>query len=161
YADLVWCETGTPDLDDAERFAAEIHAQFPGKPLAYNCSPSFNWRAKLDDPTIAKFQKELGKLGYKFQFITLACFHALNFSMFKLAEGYRDRQMAAYVDLQTEEFAAEARGYTATRHQREVGAGYFDQLNLVISAGSASTTALADSTEEDQFEARPMSVAAE
>ena len=151
YADLVWCETGTPDLDDAERFAAEIHAQFPGKPLAYNCSPSFNWRAKLDDATIAKFQKELGKLGYKFQFITLAGFHTLNFSMFKLAEGYRDRQMAAYVDLQTEEFAAEARGYTATRHQREVGAGYFDDVTQTLSGGTASTTALTGSTEEAQF----------
>jgi len=151
YADLVWCETGTPDLDDAERFAAEIHAKFPGKPLAYNCSPSFNWKSKLDDATIAKFQKELGKMGYKFQFITLAGFHALNYSMFKLAEGYRDRQMAAYVELQTEEFEAEARGYTATRHQREVGAGYFDDVTQTVSGGNSSTTALTGSTEEAQF----------
>jgi len=151
YADLVWCETGTPDLEEAQRFADAIHAEFPGKLLAYNCSPSFNWRAKLDDATIAKFQKELGRMGYKFQFITLAGFHALNYSMFELAEGYRDRQMAAYVELQQAEFAAEPRGYTATRHQREVGAGYFDDITQTVSGGNASTTALAGSTEEAQF----------
>jgi isocitrate lyase len=151
YADLVWCETGTPDLEEAERFAAAIHERFPGKLLAYNCSPSFNWKAKLDDATIAKFQRELGRLGYKFQFITLAGFHALNYSMFELAEGYRDTQMAAYVRLQEQEFAAESRGYTATRHQREVGAGYFDDITQTVSGGNASTTALTGSTEEAQF----------
>jgi isocitrate lyase len=151
YADLVWCETGTPDLEEAEAFAAAIHAKFPGKLLSYNCSPSFNWKAKLDDETIAKFQRELGKMGYKFQFITLAGFHALNYSMFELADGYRDTQMAAYVKLQQAEFAAEARGYTATRHQREVGAGYFDDITQTVSGGNASTTALTGSTEEAQF----------
>jgi len=151
YADLVWCETGTPDLEDAQRFADAIHARFPGKLLAYNCSPSFNWRAKLDDATIARFQRELGRMGYRFQFITLAGFHALNYSMFTLAEGYRDRQMAAYVELQQAEFGAEPRGYTATRHQREVGAGYFDDVTRTVSGGNASTTALAGSTEEAQF----------
>jgi isocitrate lyase len=135
----------------AERFAAEIHAQFPDKPSAYDCSQSFNWKAKLDDATIAKFPRELGKMGDKFQFITRAGFHALNFSMFKLAESYRDHQMAAYVELQTEEFAAEARGYTATRHQRKVGAGYLDDVTQTVSGGTASTAALTGSTEESQF----------
>jgi isocitrate lyase len=151
YADVIWCETSTPDLKDAKTFAKAIHARFPGKFLAYNCSPSFNWKAKLDDATIAKFQKELGKLGYKFQFITLAGFHALNSSMFKLARGYRERQMAAYAELQEEEFAMEKFGYTATKHQREVGAGYFDDVTQTVSGGVASTTALAGSTEESQF----------
>jgi isocitrate lyase len=151
YADVIWCETSTPDLEDAERFAAAVHAEFPGKLLAYNCSPSFNWKAKLDDATIAKFQQELGRMGYKFQFITLAGFHSLNYSMFKLARGYRDRQMAAYADLQAAEFALEAEGYTATRHQREVGAGYFDDVTQTVSGGAASTTALTGSTEEAQF----------
>ena len=151
YADVIWCETSTPDLEDAQRFASAVHAEFPGKLLAYNCSPSFNWKAKLDDATIAKFQKELGKMGYKFQFITLAGFHSLNYSMFKLARGYRDRQMSAYADLQAAEFAMEAEGYTATRHQREVGAGYFDDVTQTVSGGAASTTALAGSTEEAQF----------
>jgi isocitrate lyase len=151
YADVIWCETSTPDLEDAERFAAAVHAEFPGKLLAYNCSPSFNWKAKLDDATIAKFQRELGRMGYKFQFITLAGFHSLNYSMFKLARGYRDRQMAAYADLQAAEFALEAEGYTATRHQREVGAGYFDDVTQTVSGGAASTTALTGSTEEAQF----------
>jgi isocitrate lyase len=151
YADVIWCETSTPDLKDARTFAKAIHAKFPGKLLAYNCSPSFNWKAKLDDATIAKFQKELGKMGYKFQFITLAGFHALNSSMFKLARGYRDRQMTAYAELQEEEFAMEKYGYTATKHQREVGAGYFDDVTQTVSGGVASTTALAGSTEESQF----------
>jgi len=151
YADLIWCETGKPDLEEARQFAEAIHRDFPGKLLAYNCSPSFNWKRKLDDVTIARFQKELGAMGYKFQFITLAGFHALNFAMFDLARGYRDRQMSAYVTLQEAEFAAEKHGYTATRHQREVGAGYFDDVTQTILAGSSSTTALAGSTEEQQF----------
>ncbi len=151
YADLVWCETSTPDLDDAREFADAIHAEFPGKLLAYNCSPSFNWKKKLDKKTIAKFQKELGKMGYKFQFVTLAGFHALNHSMFELAKGYRETQMAAYADLQEREFASEADGYTATKHQREVGAGYFDDITTVVSGGESSTTALTGSTEESQF----------
>ena len=151
YADLVWCETATPDLHDAQRFAEAMHRQFPGKLLAYNCSPSFNWRRKLDDVTIARFQRELGAMGYRFQFITLAGFHALNHSMFELARGYRERQMSAYVALQEAEFAAEKAGYTATRHQREVGAGYFDDVTQTILAGAASTTALTGSTEEQQF----------
>jgi isocitrate lyase len=151
HADLLWCETGTPDLEDAKSFAQAIHAKFPGKMLAYNCSPSFNWKRKLDDLTIAKFQRELAGMGYKFQFITLAGFHALNYSMFELARGYRDRQMSAYVALQEAEFAAAKAGYTATRHQREVGAGYFDDVTQTIMAGSASTTAITGSTEEQQF----------
>jgi isocitrate lyase len=151
YADLVWCETGKPDLAEARHFAEAIHARFPGKWLAYNCSPSFNWEAKLDKPTIAKFQRELGAMGYKFQFVTLAGFHALNHSMFELARGYRDRGMAAYSELQQAEFAAERAGYTATRHQREVGTGYFDAVTQAISGGQASTTALAGSTETAQF----------
>ncbi|MEL7449115.1 MAG: isocitrate lyase [Pseudomonadota bacterium] len=152
YADLVWCETSVPDLEQAKRFADAIHAEYPDQMLAYNCSPSFNWKKHLDDATIAKFQNELGAMGYKFQFITLAGFHALNYSMFDLARGYRDRQMAAYVELQEAEFGAEPVGYTATKHQREVGAGYFDAVTQVISAGQSSITALAGSTEEAQFE---------
>ncbi|OUM85738.1 MAG: isocitrate lyase [Bacillus thermozeamaize] len=151
YADLIWCETSEPDLDEAKRFAEAIHKEFPGKMLAYNCSPSFNWKRKLDDATIAKFQRELGAMGYKFQFITLAGFHALNYSMFELARGYKERGMAAYAELQQAEFAAEVHGYTATRHQREVGAGYFDEVSLVISGGTSSTTAMTGSTEEEQF----------
>ena len=152
YADLIWLETGTPDLDEARRFADAIHAEFPGKPLAYNCSPSFNWRRHLDDATIARFQRELGTMGYRFQFITLAGFHALNAAMFELARGYRDDAMTAYVALQEREFAMEQAGYTATRHQREVGAGYFDLVAQVVAGGMSSTLALAGSTEEEQFQ---------
>lgn len=151
YADLIWCETSTPDLDEARRFAEAIHAAYPGKLLAYNCSPSFNWKRKLDDATIARFQRELGAMGYKFQFVTLAGFHALNWSMFELARGYRERGMAAYSDLQQAEFAGERYGYTATRHQREVGAGYFDDVAQIIAGGTSSTTALHGSTEVEQF----------
>jgi isocitrate lyase len=151
YSDLIWCETSTPDLGEAAQFAEAIHAQYPGKMLAYNCSPSFNWKRHLDDATIAKFQKELGSMGYRFQFITLAGFHALNQSMFDLARGYRTEGMSAYVELQEGEFAMEKDGYTATRHQREVGAGYFDQVSQVITGGMSSTLALEGSTEEDQF----------
>ena len=151
YADIIWCETGKPDLEEAARFAEAIHAEFPGKLLTYNCSPSFNWRKHLDDQTIASFQKELGAMGYRFQFITLAGFHAINAAMFELADGYASRGMSAYVELQTNEFEMEAKGYTATRHQREVGAGYFDDVATVISGGMASTLALEGSTEEEQF----------
>ncbi len=151
YADLLWCETSTPDLAEAKKFAEAIHARFPGKLLAYNCSPSFNWAKKLDAATIAKFQKELGAMGYKFQFVTLAGFHALNYAMFSLARDYRERGMSAYSELQQGEFAAESDGYTATKHQREVGTGYFDLITRVISGGLASTTALAESTEAQQF----------
>ena len=151
YADLVWCETSTPDLAQAKRFAEAIHARHPGKLLAYNCSPSFNWKKNLDDATIAKFQKEIASYGYKFQFITLAGFHALNYGMWHLATGYRERQMAAYVELQQAEFAAEPRGYTGAKHQREVGTGYFDKVNEVIAAGQSSLSALAGSTEDEQF----------
>jgi isocitrate lyase len=151
YADLLWCETSTPDLDDAKRFAESIRAEFPDKLLAYNCSPSFNWRAKLDEPTIAKFQRELGAMGYKFQFVTLAGFHSLNHGMFELARGYRDRGMAAYTDLQEAEFDAEKHGYGATKHQHEVGTSYFDAVSNAVSGGTSSTTALADSTETAQF----------
>ncbi len=151
YADVLWWETSHPDLDDARRFAEAVHKEHPGKLLAYNCSPSFNWKAKLDDETIAKFQRELGAMGYKFQFVTLAGFHSLNNGMFELASGYRDRGMAAYSELQQREFSNEASGYTATRHQREVGTGYFDQVATVISNGQSSTTALKDSTETAQF----------
>jgi len=153
YADLLWFETSTPDLEEARQFAEAIHERFPGKPLAYNCSPSFNWRKHLDDDTIAVFQRELGALGYRFQFVTLAGFHALNASMFELARGYAAEGMSAYVRLQEREFALEEHGYTATRHQREVGAGYFDQVAQVISGGMASTLALKGSTEEAQFAA--------
>lgn len=152
YADLVWCETSEPNLEEAQKFAAAIHEKYPGKLLAYNCSPSFNWKAKLDDLTIAKFQKELGKMGYKFQFVTLAGFHVLNHSMFELARQYKDHGMAAYSELQQAEFNSEKHGYTATRHQREVGTGYFDEVANVISGGTSSTTALKGSTESDQFQ---------
>jgi isocitrate lyase len=151
YADLLWMETSTPNLDQARKFAAAIHAQFPGKMLAYNCSPSFNWRKHLEPATIARFQRELGAMGYKFQFVTLAGFHALNHSMFQLARDYRTRGMAAYSELQQAEFGAEEAGYTATRHQREVGTGYFDEVRNVISGGESSTIALAESTEAAQF----------
>jgi isocitrate lyase len=151
YVDLLWFETSTPDISEAKKFAEKIHEKFPGKLLAYNCSPSFNWKAKLDTTTIAKFQRELGAMGYKFQFVTLAGFHALNFSMFKLAHGYRERGMAAYSELQEEEFAAEADGYTATKHQHEVGTGYFDDVARVIAGGETSTAALEGSTEQEQF----------
>jgi len=151
YADVLWWETSHPDLDDAKRFAEAMHREHPGKLLAYNCSPSFNWKAKLDEATIAKFQRELGAMGYKFQFVTLAGFHALNNSMFELADGYRDHGMAAYSELQQREFANEARGYTATRHQREVGTGYFDAVAQTISNGRSSTTAMKQSTETAQF----------
>ncbi|MEO5577996.1 MAG: isocitrate lyase [Sphingomicrobium sp.] len=153
HADLLWWETSNPDLDDARKFAEAVHAKYPGKLLAYNCSPSFNWEAKLDKATIAKFQRELGAMGYKFQFVTLAGFHSLNHAMFELASGYRDEGMTAYSRLQQAEFASEAAGYTATRHQREVGTGYFDKVALTLSAGASSTTALAQSTEADQFTA--------
>ena len=155
YVDLVWCETAKPDLDEAREFAEGVHAEFPGKLLAYNCSPSFNWKKKLDDATIAKFQRELAAMGYRFQFITLAGFHALNYSMFDLARAYKAQQMTAYVALQQAEFAAEGAGYTATKHQREVGAGYFDAVTQVVSGGQSSITALAGSTEEQQFAAAP------
>jgi isocitrate lyase len=155
YADLIWCETGVPDADFAKRFAEGIHARFPGKLLAYNCSPSFNWKKKLSDAQIASFQRELGAMGYKFQFVTLAGFHALNFSMFELAREYKATQMSAYVKLQQEEFSAEKNGYTATRHQREVGAGYFDDVTQTVTGGTSSITALRGSTEEAQFDPSP------
>jgi isocitrate lyase len=151
HADLIWFETSHPNLEEARIFAEGIHARFPGKLLAYNCSPSFNWRAKLDEQTIANFQRELGALGYRFQFVTLAGFHSLNHGMFELATGYRDRGMAAYSELQQAEFASEARGYTATRHQREVGTGYFDAVASAVSGGQSSTVALRESTEAAQF----------
>ncbi|MGG0587644.1 isocitrate lyase [Priestia megaterium] len=153
YADLVWCETSEPNLEQAQKFANAIHEKFPGKMLAYNCSPSFNWKKKLDKKTIEKFQREIAKMGYKFQFVTLAGFHALNHSMFELARGYKTRGMAAYSELQEREFASEINGYTATRHQREVGTGYFDEVAQVVSGGTSSTTALKGSTEEEQFQA--------
>ncbi|WP_088153566.1 isocitrate lyase [Achromobacter xylosoxidans] len=152
YADLIWCETSTPNLEYARKFAEAIHRQFPGKLLAYNCSPSFNWKKNLDDGTIAKFQRELGAMGYKFQFITLAGFHALNYGMFELAHGYARRQMSAFVELQQKEFAAAEIGFTAVKHQREVGTGYFDAVTQTIEGGQSSTTALTGSTEEAQFE---------
>ncbi|NII72610.1 isocitrate lyase [Dyella sp. SG562] len=159
YADLVWCETSKPNLEEARKFAEAIHARFPGKLLAYNCSPSFNWKKNLDDATIAKFQRELGAMGYKFQFITLAGFHSLNYGMFDLAHGYARRQMSAFVELQEREFAAAERGFTAVKHQREVGTGYFDQVTQAIQQGQSSTTALKGSTEEAQFHARRASAA--
>ena len=152
YADLVWCETGVPDLAFAKQFAEALKKEHPEQLLAYNCSPSFNWKKKLDDSQIAKFQRELGAMGYKFQFITLAGFHALNHSMFELAKGYNENQMTAYVKLQEAEFSSEKDGYTATKHQREVGTGYFDTVTQVIQGGTSSTTALTGSTEEEQFE---------
>jgi isocitrate lyase len=148
----VWCETGKPDLAYAKKFAEGVHKQFPGKMLAYNCSPSFNWKKNLDDKTIASFQKELGAMGYKFQFVTLAGFHALNYSMFSLALDYKERGMTAYCELQQAEFDKEKVGYTATKHQREVGTGYFDAVSTVISGGKSSTLALKDSTEKEQFD---------
>ncbi len=151
YADLVWCETGKPDLEFAKKFAEAIHAKYPGKLLAYNCSPSFNWKKHLDDATIAKFQQELASYGYRFQFITLAGFHALNHSMFQLAHGYARRQMSAFVELQQAEFAAAEQGFTAVKHQREVGTGYFDSVTQAIQGGQSSTVALKGSTEEEQF----------
>jgi isocitrate lyase len=154
YADLVWCETSEPDLEQAEQFAAAIHDEFPDKPLAYNCSPSFNWKEKLGDDEIAGFQERLGELGYRFQFITLAGFHTLNHSTFDLARGYREHGMSAYADLQQREFAAEDAGYTAVKHQHEVGAGYFEEVALAITGGESETTALSGSTEESQFQSR-------
>ncbi|PFJ19595.1 isocitrate lyase [Bacillus cereus] len=151
YADLVWCETSEPNLEDAKHFADAIHKKYPGKLLAYNCSPSFNWQQKLDEETIATFQKEIASYGYKFQFVTLAGFHSLNYGMFELARGYKEYGMAAYSELQQAEFAAEKYGYSATRHQREVGTGYFDEVAQVITGGTSSTTALKGSTEEAQF----------
>jgi isocitrate lyase len=153
YADLLWCEAAEPDLDQAQQFADAIHARFPDRMLAYNCSPSFNWKRKLDDAAIADFQRSLAKMGYRFQFITLAGFHALNHGMFELAHAYQQSGMAAYAAFQQAEFASESCGYTATRHQREVGAGYFDEVAMAISGGSASTAALNGSTEEAQFAA--------
>jgi isocitrate lyase len=160
YADLVWCETGKPDLAFAKRFAEAIHAKYPGKLLAYNCSPSFNWKKNLDDATIARFQKELAAMGYKFQFITLAGFHSLNYGMFDLAHGYARRQMSAFVELQEREFAAADRGFTAVKHQREVGTGYFDAVTQTIQRGQSSTTAMKGSTEEEQFHGHAGTVAA-
>jgi isocitrate lyase len=151
YCDLIWCETATPDLDEARRFAEAIHEEHPAKMLAYNCSPSFNWSKHLDDDTIARFQKELGAMGYRYQFITLAGFHALNASMFQLARGYASGGMTAYVELQNEELSMESEGYTATKHQREVGAGYFDLVSQTITGGRSSNLSLQGSTEEDQF----------
>jgi isocitrate lyase len=151
YADLIWCETGKPDLAYAKAFAEAIHRQFPGKMLAYNCSPSFNWKKNLDDATIARFQKELAAMGYKFQFITLAGFHSLNYSMFNLAYGYARHQMSAFVELQEAEFAAAEKGFTAVKHQREVGTGYFDAVTQTVQQGQSSTTALKGSTEDEQF----------
>lgn len=155
YADMLWCETSTPDLAEAKKFADAVHAKFPGKLLAYNCSPSFNWKKKLDDATIANFQKKLGEMGYKFQFVTLAGFHALNMSMFHLARGYQAAGMTAYSKLQQEEFAAQKLGYRAVTHQRFVGTGYFDEIAQVVSSGNSSTTALAGSTEAEQFHGAP------
>ncbi len=151
YADMLWFETSKPDLDEAKKFAENVHTEYPGKLLAYNCSPSFNWKAELEPRTIAKFQRELGTMGYKFQFVTVAGFHALNYSMFTLASAYRDRGMAAYAELQEAEFVAEKRGYTATKHQHEVGTGYFDEVARVVAGGECSTFALAGSTEAEQF----------
>ncbi len=151
YCDLIWCETSKPDLEQAKRFAEGVHKHHPDQMLAYNCSPSFNWKQNLDDATIAKFQRELGAMGYKFQFITLAGFHQLNHGMFELARGYKDRQMAAYSELQEAEFGSEVNGYTATKHQREVGTGYFDAVSMAISGGQSSTTAMGESTESAQF----------
>jgi len=151
YADLIWCETSTPDLKEAKTFAEGIRSKFPNKMMAYNCSPSFNWKKYLDDATIAKFQRELGAMGYKFQFVTLAGFHSLNHGMYELARAYKTAGMTAYSELQQKEFAAEAHGYTATKHQREVGTGYFDHVTGVITGGQSSTMALHESTESAQF----------
>jgi isocitrate lyase len=151
YADMLWCETSNPSLREAEQFASAIHAQFPGKLLAYNCSPSFNWKLHLEGDRLLNFQKELGAMGYRFQFVTLAGFHSLNYGMFELARDYRARGMSAYAELQAAEFAAEAHGYSATRHQREVGTGYFDEVMRIVSSGASSTLALKGSTETAQF----------
>lgn len=151
YCDIIWCETGKPNLDEAHMFADGIHSMFPGKPLAYNCSPSFNWRANLSNKEIAEFQKELGKMGYRYQFITLAGFHSLNHAMFKLARDYKDHGMSAYTKIQEDEFAQVQFGFTAHKHQREVGTGYFDQVSMAVSGGTSSTTALEGSTETEQF----------
>ena len=156
YADLLWCETGAPDLDEARAFADAIHAQHPGKMLAYNCSPSFNWRRHLDEKTIASFQEEIARMGYKFQFITLAGWHSLSYNTFRLAHDYARHGMPAYVGLQEDEFDAERHGYSATKHQREVGTGYFDEVLLTVTGGQSSTTALSGSTEEAQFQADPV-----
>ena len=153
YSDLIWCETSKPDLAEAQQFAEAVHSQFPDKLLAYNCSPSFNWKSNLDDSTIARFQRELGAMGYKFQFVTLAGFHSLNHGMFELARDYGKRGMAAYSELQQAEFDSESAGYTATRHQREGGTGYFDAVATAIAGGASSTTAMAESTETAQFHA--------
>jgi isocitrate lyase len=161
YADLIWWETAEPNLEDAQRFADAVHHHFPGKMLAYNCSPSFNWRKKLPMNDIAEFQKRIGAMGYKYQFVTLAGFHALNHSMFELSRGYKDRGMAAYSELQEAEFAAEKNGYTAVKHQREVGTGYFDQVAVALSGGKSSTTAMAGSTEHEQFHDAPRPQAAQ
>jgi isocitrate lyase len=158
YADVVWCETSEPNLEQAQRFAEAIHEKFPGKLLAYNCSPSFNWKKKLSEEEISTFQEEIGAMGYRFQFVTLAGFHALNYSMFDLARNYKERGMKAYSELQQAEFAAEEHGYTATKHQREVGAGYFDEVAQIVAGGAASTTALTGSTEEAQFDSPESSV---
>jgi len=152
YADLLWCETDKPDIAEAQLFAESIHSQFPGKPLAYNCSPSFNWKKNLSDKEIAAFQKDLGKLGYRFQFITLAGFHSLNHAMFKLAKGYKERGMEAYVEIQEDEFTLEKDGFTAHKHQKEVGASYFDKISTMVAGGHSSVTALTGSTEEEQFD---------
>ena len=159
YADMVWCETAKPDLAEAKKFAEGVHKKYPGKILAYNCSPSFNWKKNLDDATIAKFQRELSAMGYKFQFITLAGFHALNHTMFDLAKNYKKQGMPAYVRLQEAEFASEKEGYTATKHQREVGTGYFDQVSQIISEGASSTTAMQGSTEQEQFKKKKPTLA--
>ena len=151
YCDIIWCETGKPNLEEAHMFADGIHSMFPGKPLAYNCSPSFNWKANLSDKEIAEFQKELGKMGYRYQFITLAGFHSLNHAMFKLARDYKDHGMSAYTKIQEDEFAQAQFGFTAHKHQREVGTGYFDQVSMAVSGGTSSTTALEGSTETEQF----------
>jgi isocitrate lyase len=161
YCDMIWWETSSPDLGEAGEFAQEVRHKYPGKLLAYNCSPSFNWCAKLEPRAIEKFQDELAAMGYKFQFVTLAGFHSLSLSMFELASGYAQRGMAAYSEMQEREFAAQARGFTAVRHQREVGTGYFDAVAMAVSAGAASTTAMAGSTEAAQFHGGPLSIAAE
>jgi isocitrate lyase len=163
YADLIWWETSEPDLGEAREFAQEMHRHYPGKLLAYNCSPSFNWRAKLDGRTIERFQEEIAEMGYRFQFVTLAGFHSLNLSMFELAKGYSRRGMGAYSEMQQREFAAQAEGFTAVRHQREVGTGYFDAVALAVSGGKSSTTAMSGSTEAAQFNSRerPLAIAAE
>jgi isocitrate lyase len=151
YADLIWCETSTPDMAAARKFADAVHAEFPGKLLAYNCSPSFNWKAKLNDAEIASFQNEIGKMGYKFQFITLAGFHNLNLGMWQLANGYRERQMSAFVEMQQQEFSEEERGFAAVKHQRFVGTGFFDAITETVTQGRSSVTAMAGSTETEQF----------